>query len=48
MTFVIECIVLFFLIRWMTKKDKKKNIVIEITQHGPTPKLRIIKGEKND
>ena len=48
MTFIIECIVLFFLIRWMTKKDKNKNIVITIGEPDPKPKLMIIKGEKNE
>lgn len=48
MTFIIECIVLFFLIRWMTKKDKNKNIVINIVEQEPKPRFRIIKGEKND
>jgi hypothetical protein len=48
MTFIIECIVLFFLIRWMTKKDKNKNIVIYVGEPEPKPKLKIIKGEKNE
>ena len=48
MTFIIECIVLFFLIRWMTKKDKNKNIVIYVGEPEPKAKLKIIKGEKND
>jgi hypothetical protein len=48
MTFIIECIVLFFLIRWMTKKDKNKNIVINIVEQESKPRFQIIKGEKND
>lgn len=48
MTFIIECIVLFFLIRWMTKKDKNKNIVIKIVEQEDKPRFRIIEGEKND
>lgn len=48
MIFIFKCIVLFFLIRWITKKDKKQNIVIRIEGHDPKPKFRIIKGEKND